>query len=192
MTGGKRISRRAALARLGFGAVGAYMAPSVTRLSAAQAASSASPPSPASDPSPASAPTRASPPSDPSPPSAASQSSAPTRPSGPSRSSGASGAEVSGPSGPGACRPSSIPGGAQITRRDYERAQRAISRGDARPLREILNTVQSSHPGRLVQVGFSETGGTPSFRVLIVDRAGAVVSITVDAGSGRITSVRKC
>jgi uncharacterized membrane protein YkoI len=56
----------------------------------------------------------------------------------------------------------------------------------------VLNTVQSSNPGRLVQVGFSENGRTPSFRVLIVDRGGAVVSVTVDAGSGKITNVRRC
>jgi uncharacterized membrane protein YkoI len=55
-----------------------------------------------------------------------------------------------------------------------------------------LKNVQSKQPGKLLQVGFSDTGKRTKFRVLIVDRSGAVVSVSVDAGSGRITSIRKC
>jgi uncharacterized membrane protein YkoI len=85
-----------------------------------------------------------------------------------------------------------LPGGGQITRRDYERAQQAISRGDAQPLQEVVNNVQSRHPGRLLRVGFSESGQSPAFRVVIVNRSGAIVSVTVDARSGQITNVQNC
>ncbi|WP_170478591.1 PepSY domain-containing protein [Ruegeria arenilitoris] len=83
-------------------------------------------------------------------------------------------------------------GSAQISRQDYKRAQRAIARGDARPLQEVLGKVQARRPGKLLQVGFPETRGRPIFQVLIVDSKGAVVSVTVDAGSGRITNMQAC
>ena len=191
MSGTKRISRRAALARLGMGAAGAYMSPAFVGLSQARAsggseASAASAASPASTPSPASA---ASPASGPSAPSRASE---PSRPSGPEASSGSPVSGPSGPSGPGACRGSSLSGGAQISRQDYKRAQRAIARGNARPLQEILRNVQARYPGRTLQVGFSERGRRPTFQVLIVDRSGAMISVTVDAGSAQVMNIRKC
>ncbi|WP_424940402.1 PepSY domain-containing protein [Aliiroseovarius sp. S253] len=83
-------------------------------------------------------------------------------------------------------------GNAQISRQDYKRAQRAIARGDARPLQEVLKTVQKRYPGKLVQVGYSEKGRKPVFQVMIVNRSGAVISVSVDAGSGRIASMQRC
>ena len=182
-----RICRRAALARLGLGAASIYMSPVILGLSKAHAASSvsdASSPSPASPASSPSPPSRATPPS---PPSAASN------PSGPSQPTNRDGVSLSsGPSGPGSCRQTSLPDGGQITRSDYERAQQAISRGDAQPLREVLENVHSRHPGRLLRVGFSESGRSPTFRVVIVNPSGAIVSVTVDARSGQITNVQNC
>lgn len=189
MSSDKRISRRAALARLGLAAAGSYVAPAMLGLSHARAASSSSP---ASKPSPASKASRPSPASGPSPASRASRPSASSGPSSPTSSGKTPGNSVSGPSGPGACRQSSMSGNAQISRQDYKRAQRAIARGDARPLQEVLKTVQSKYPGKLVQVGYSEKGRRPVFQVMIVIRSGAVISVAVDAGSGRITSMRKC
>ena len=182
MSDSVHISRRAALARLGLGALAAYAAPTVMGLSEARAGSSPTPPS---NPTPPSAPT---PPSNPTPPSD------PTAPSSPSDSDGGRAAtnDPSGPSGPGDCRVARTDGAAQISQQDYSRAQRAISRGEARPLREVLDSVMSEHPGRLVQVGFSETGAAPFYRLQIVAGGGAVLSVSVNAASGRIISVRNC
>ena len=174
MTNSKPITRRAALARLGLSAASVYMSPGILGISKAHAASSVSTPSPVSPATP------------PSPPS---------KPSGPSQPESRTDGRTSRPSGPstaGTCQQSSLPGGGQITRRDYARAQQAIARGDARPLREVLSGVQSRYPGRMLRVGFSESGQSPTFRVLIVNRSGAIVSVTVDAKSGQITNVRNC
>lgn len=192
MTQAKGISRRAALARLGLAVGGAYLAPAMVGLSAARAASNPSPPSAPSEPT---APTPPSPPSPvtaPTAPTAATAPSVVTAPSVPETASTSQAVEISGPSGPGACRTSTISPNGTISHRDYERAQRAISRGEARPLRDVVSVVQSRHPGRLLQVGFSESGSGSSFRVLIVDQRGAVVSVTVDAGSAQITNVQRC
>ncbi|WP_300517223.1 hypothetical protein [Aliiroseovarius sp.] len=52
--------------------------------------------------------------------------------------------------------------------------------------------MRSEHPGRVLQVGFSEKGGRAAFQVLIVDPSGAVISVSVDAGSGLVTNMWKC
>lgn len=170
MTAKPNITRRAALARLGLTAASVYMAPGIFGVSVAHASSgvsAASPPSPASPASPPS------PASNPSPP--------------------------SGPSRPGSvnenadsCRQPSLPNGGQITRQEYDRAQQAIQRGDARPLRDVLRTVEQDYPGRLLRVRFSGRGRSHEFRVTIVNPSGAIVSVTVDAKTGQITNVQNC
>ncbi|SFR32973.1 hypothetical protein SAMN04488005_0410 [Yoonia tamlensis] len=177
MTKDHHITRRAALARLGLGTAAAYMSPAFLGLSKAHAASSATAPSAASNPSPASDPTAPSPPTPPSTPSGPSQPS-PTR--------------ASGPSSAGSCQHPPLLNGGQITRAEYAEAQAAIARGDARPLREVLTNVQSQHPGQLLRVGYAPNAGRPAYRVVIVNSRGAIISVTVDAGSGQITNVQNC
>ena len=79
-----------------------------------------------------------------------------------------------------------------ISQRDYARAQNAISQGRARPLREVLDQIARTEPGRPVQVGYSESGAAPRYRVLIVKPSGQVMSLTIDAGSGTILSAGNC
>lgn len=164
MTDAKRFSRRAALARIGLTGFAAYVAPSIVGLSQARAATQ------------------------PSPPSAPSVVSAPSGP----RDSGSLSRSNTGPSGPGACRVPHSAGPAQISRQEYQNAQRAISRGEARPLRDVMNSVLQEYPGRLVQVGYSETGPAPLYRLQIVGQRGDMLAISVNASSGQIINVRTC
>lgn len=83
MTEKNKLSRRAALARLGLGAAAVYMVPSMTTLGMAHASEASKP----SEPSKASEPSRVSAPSEPSEPSKAS---VPSEPSTPSEASSAS------------------------------------------------------------------------------------------------------
>ncbi len=181
MRGRTSISRRAALARLGLGISAIYVSPAVTGLSAAHASSS---PSGGSAPSPAS---KASAPSAPS---------RPSRPSGPSSASGAGAAPS--PSGAEAserrieCRVPSKNGGVRISRDDYQRVQLAIRRGEARPLREVLQETARKYPGQPVRVGLSTKGSEFAYRVQIVTPSGDIVSLTVDARSGAVVHAWTC
>jgi hypothetical protein len=172
MSQSKPISRRAALARLGLTAASAYISPGILGISMAHAASSVSSPTPPSPATPPSAPSQV------SPPTGASQ------PEGRSR--------TSDQSDTGSCNQTALPDVGNITRQDYERAQHAIQRGDARPLREVIQNVQSEHPGKFLRVGYFESGRSPNFKVVIVNPSGAIVSVTVDAKSGQITNVQNC
>jgi hypothetical protein len=121
-------------------------------------------------------------------------SSGPTEPSPPSAPSGPDDRDFSrsGPSGPGACSLPQPDGPAQISRQEYRRAQRAILRGEARPLRDVLDEVLQAHPGRLVQVGYSDSGSTPLYRLQIVRVGGVMLAIAAEAATGQIVSVRTC
>lgn len=164
---GTKMNRRQAMARLGLVAGAAYCAPLVTQISRARASSGVSEPS---------APSPASPPSAPSSPSPSM-----STPSSPETASAAS--SCSQPSG--AER-------ATISRRDMRRAEAAVSRGDAKPLREIVNIVQNRHPGRVIKVGFRNQGSKNQYWLKIVSHSGRVQIVTVDAGSGVVSSVKGC
>ena len=168
------ISRRQALARLGLGISAAYCAPALTGLSRAAASSSPS------------ASSAASPASSPSPPDPASAPSAP---------SGASGGQPNSGPKPRARTGCSAPSGAErasISRRDMTRANAAVARGAALPLRQIVTTVQKRHPGRLIRVGFSESRARAVYWLQMVAGDGTVQTVTVDAASGGILGVEGC
>ena len=188
MTGSaKGISRRAALVRLGLGAAAVYCAPAMTSLSAARAASGSGKSGSPSEPSAPSAP------STPSTPSAPTAPSNPTAPSDgvpspppttePNTGSRAASGGCSGPSG--AER-------ASISRRDMARANAAVARGEAKPLREIVGIVRQQFPGRLIRVGFNSRDGAPRYWLQIVSNAGSVQTVTVEAGSGQVSGVKGC
>lgn len=172
----KKITRRQALRRLGLAIGAAYCAPFVAGLSQARAASGSSSASPASS---------ASPPSRPSP------ASAPSSPSAPSNPARDADRDVKGPSRNGCSQPSGS-SRATINRRDMERAQAAVARGEAKTLREIVTIVQRQYPGRLIKVGFQGSGADQAYWLQMVMGGGSVQTVTVDAGSGMITSVGGC
>ena len=178
---GTKMNRRQAMARLGLVAGAAYCAPLVTQISRARAASGVSEPS---------APSSASPPS-PSPPAASS----PSPPSSPSPSMPTPSTPTSGTKTTPAASGCSQPSGAEratISRRDMRRAEAAVSRGDAKPLREIVGIVQNRHPGRVIKVGFQNQGSKNQYWLKIVSHSGRVQIVTVDAGSGVVSSVKGC
>lgn len=171
----EKLTRRAALRRLGLAVGAAYCSPMLTGMSSALAgspASSSSNPTPPSDPT---APTA------PSTPTAAS---APSSPSG-SEDDGREG-------GRGEC---SAPSGSErieISRRDMQLANEAVAQGEAKPLREIFEIVQGRHPGRMIRVGFDTGGGTRQYWLRMVTHSGSLQTVTVDAFTGATMNVRGC
>lgn len=181
----EKLTRRAALRRLGLAVGAAYCSPMLTGMSSAQAASSASSttnPTPPSDPTAPTAPSTPSAVSSPSSPSGAENQGGPGddgRDDGPNGSQG----ECSGPSGSERI---------EISRRDMDLANDAVARGEARPLREILPIVQRRHPGRMIRVGFNPNGGARQYWLRIVTQSGSVQTVTVDALTGATVYVRGC
>ena len=172
------LSRRAALARLGLAVGAVYCSPILTQLSSAQAASAPSAPSPPSAASPASA------------PSAASPASPSSSPSGPGNNSSTDRDRQD--QSTGGCSAPSGSEGITISGRDMTRANDAVARGDAKPLREIFGIVQRRHPGQMIRVRFTVTGDNRAYLIRMVTESGSVQTVTVDALSGATLGIGAC
>jgi uncharacterized membrane protein YkoI len=172
------LSRRAALARLGLAVGAVYCSPILTQLSSAQAASAPSTPSSPSAASPASA------------PSAASPASPPSSPSGPGNNSSTDRDRQD--QSAGGCSAPSGSEGITISRRDMTRANDAVARGDAKPLREIFGIVQRRHPGQMIRVRFTVAGNNRAYLIRMVTETGSVQTVTVDALSGATLGIGAC
>ena len=172
------LTRRAALARLGLAVGAVYCSPILTQLSSAQAASAPSAPSSPSTASPASA------------PSAASPASPPSSPSGPSNNTSTDRDRQD--QSAGGCSAPSGSEGITISRRDMTRANDAVARGDAKPLREIFGIVQRRHPGQMIRVRFTVAGNNRAYLIRMVTESGSVQTVTVDALSGATLGIGAC
>jgi uncharacterized membrane protein YkoI len=172
------LTRRAALARLGLAVGAVYCSPILTQLSSAQAASAPSAPSSPSAASPASA------------PSASSPASPPSSPSGPSNDTSTDRDRQD--QSTGGCSAPSGSEGITISRRDMTRANDAVARGDAKPLREIFGIVQRRHPGQMIRVRFTVAGNNRAYLIRMVTETGSVQTVTVDALSGATLGIGAC
>jgi uncharacterized membrane protein YkoI len=172
------LTRRAALARLGLAVGAVYCNPILTQLSSAQAASAPSAPSSPSAASPASA------------PSAASPASPPSSPSGPGNNSSTDRDRQD--QSAGGCSAPSGSEGITISRRNMTRANDAVARGDAKPLREIFGIVQRRHPGQMIRVRFTVAGNNRAYLIRMVTETGSVQTVTVDALTGATLGIGAC
>lgn len=78
-------------------------------------------------------------------------------------------------------------------RDDHDRARQALSRGEVRPIAEILTTVAKQVPGEVVEVEFERRGhhGTEAwiYEIKVLADDGRVQEVKVDAASGAILEV---
>jgi uncharacterized membrane protein YkoI len=72
------------------------------------------------------------------------------------------------------------------------RANDAVARGDAKPLREIFGIVQRRHPGQMIRVRFTVTGDNRAYLIRMVTESGSVQTVTVDALSGATLGIGAC
>ena len=185
------INRRQALLRLGLGSAALYLAPALTSLSTAHGASgsgggsgSASKPSPAS------------PASRPSPASRASAASAPSGPSSPKKDDDGRPQPRSGQphqrSIRRACRGSESASNKTISRRDSRRARRAVQRGRALPLSDIVKRVQAKYDSKFLSARFVAKPGQLTYQLKMISPEGAVVIVEAAANTAEILHVGGC
>jgi hypothetical protein len=93
--------------------------------------------------------------------------------------SGSSGNSGSGNSGPGS-------GNSGSKGRDQDKARDAVLKGEAIPLSRAFELLKKQHDGRVIEVFLNQKGSRLDYRFKIVDSAGKVVSVTMDARTGRI------
>jgi uncharacterized membrane protein YkoI len=72
---------------------------------------------------------------------------------------------------------------------DHDRARRLLERGDIRPLSEILARVEGDLPGRIIATEFEREDGIYVYEFKVVDPAGRVREVYVDAATGTLLKV---
>ncbi len=72
---------------------------------------------------------------------------------------------------------------------DHDRAQHARERGEIRPLEEILPTVRERFPGEVAQIELEREQGIWIYEFKIIDRAGRLLEIRIDAMTGRVAKI---
>lgn len=84
-----------------------------------------------------------------------------------------------------------MPGGSVVlAASDQDAARKAAGAGEIRPLPEILATVGREVPGKVIDVQLNKNSKPWAYRIKVRTKKGNVVSVTTDATSGRITSVK--
>lgn len=171
--------RRAALVRLGLGAVVAYATPAFTTLSQAHASSGSGGGSGGSGGGGGDG--------------GSGGSGGDAGDGGSGGSGGASGGEAdtgssaaSAASAASGASAASSDGPATISSRDHRKAQRAVQEGRALPLREVLKTVNESVNGRLISVSFKEDRRSATYVLRMVSDTGRLMEVSVDARTARI------
>lgn len=81
-------------------------------------------------------------------------------------------------------------GEAVLAASDQDAARDATSAGRIKPLQQILATVGREVPGRVVDVQLDERGSPWTYRIKVINEAGNVVTVNVNAETGRIMSVK--
>ncbi|MEZ5925972.1 MAG: hypothetical protein R3D57_16500 [Hyphomicrobiaceae bacterium] len=74
--------------------------------------------------------------------------------------------------------------------RDYKRAQKAVKSGKSRPLPEILGSVASQYPGKVVDVRVSRYTSALMYDVKVITPAGKLIRVRVAAETGAIVNVK--
>lgn len=92
--------------------------------------------------------------------------------------------EDSGGSGSGSG--SKKPDSSGTGKRDQDRVKDAVKKGDAIPLAKALALLKDRHDGRVIEVLYSAKGNRIDYRFKILDGKGKVISVTMDARTGRI------
>lgn len=73
---------------------------------------------------------------------------------------------------------------------DQDAARSATRAGRIKPLPQILATVNREVPGRVVDVQLDESRSPWTYRIKVINQAGNVVTVNVNAETGQIQSVK--
>jgi uncharacterized membrane protein YkoI len=72
--------------------------------------------------------------------------------------------------------------------RDHDEAERARERGEIRPLEEILPILRQRHSGEIAQIELEHDHGVWIYEFKLIDSAGRLVEITIDAKTGAVVA----
>ncbi|AWI81745.1 hypothetical protein CEW87_21770 [Parazoarcus communis] len=72
---------------------------------------------------------------------------------------------------------------------DHDRARRALEAGEVMPLRDIIDSVEQSHPGQIIEIELERDDGRWLYELKLLRADGSMAKLLVDARDGRVLSV---
>lgn len=79
---------------------------------------------------------------------------------------------------------------AAMARDDHERAREAVQSGQALPLRSILETLERTHPGRVLEVELERHRDQWIYEVKLLQADGRLIKLRVDAKTAEVLQRR--
>jgi len=74
---------------------------------------------------------------------------------------------------------------------DHDRARAAVQAGEVLPLAALLERVQRSHPGRVLEVELEREDGRWVYELKILQADGRLLKLEVDAATARVLKLRR-
>ena len=72
---------------------------------------------------------------------------------------------------------------------DFEFARDSVARGEILPLAEVLRRLQTSHPGRVVEVELEYSDQRLTYEVELVTTDGRLIEVDMNAATGEIVKL---
>ncbi len=79
---------------------------------------------------------------------------------------------------------------AQDSARDHERARAAVQSGQALPLATLLQRLQRSHPGQVLEVELEREHGRWVYEITLLQPGGRLLKLELDAATGAVLKAR--
>lgn len=68
----------------------------------------------------------------------------------------------------------------------YDRARRAVDRGETLPIEEVLQRLEAQVPGEVIGIEFERDHSRWVYEFKIIDGGGGLLEVTVDAKTGTV------
>jgi uncharacterized membrane protein YkoI len=74
--------------------------------------------------------------------------------------------------------------------RDHERARAAVQAGQVLPLATLLQQLQRSHPGQVLEVELERDDGRWIYELKLLQGGGQILKLELDAATGQVLKAR--
>ncbi len=75
--------------------------------------------------------------------------------------------------------------------RDHDRARKAVAAGEVLPLRVIVERVEHTHPGQIMEVELERKGVVWVYEIKLLRKGGALVKLKIDARDGTLLDIKE-
>lgn len=87
--------------------------------------------------------------------------------------------------------PWTVPGAVAGEPRDHERARAAVQAGEVLPLPTLLERVQRTHPGQVLELELEREDGRWIYELKLLQAGGQLLKLEVDAATGQVLEARR-